>query len=63
MRATTEEQQISRVLERLVAQYPNRDPNDVAHSVEKARKRFEESRIRDFVPLLVERCVRAEFKA
>ncbi|WGI36130.1 hypothetical protein QDT91_29370 (plasmid) [Mycolicibacterium aubagnense] len=62
MSATTEEQQISHVLERLVAQYPNRDPNDVAHAVEKAHKQFEESRIRDFVPLLVERSVRAEFK-
>ena len=63
MRVTTEDQQISHVLERLVAQFPNRDPNDVAHAVANAHKRFEESRIRDFVPLLVERCVRDEFRA
>ncbi|WP_243747631.1 three-helix bundle dimerization domain-containing protein [Mycolicibacterium sp. CBMA 226] len=56
----SEDQQMAEVLTRLAAQYPSRDPADIAAEVQHARDRFTGSPVRDFVPLLVERRVRSE---
>jgi hypothetical protein len=45
---------------RLTSKYPDLPVDEIARAVQRARARFEHSRIRDFVPLLVERHARAE---
>jgi hypothetical protein len=60
MLAMSEDQRIADVLTRLVSQHPSYDPADIAQAVSHARERFAASRVRDFVPLLVERQVRSE---
>ena len=50
-----EEALISEVQARLVAKFAQLSPDHVARAVAEAHARFEHSRVRDFVPLLVER--------
>lgn len=45
---------------RLLIEYPHLPEAQVAQAVTEAHHRFADSRIRDFVPLLVERRARAE---
>jgi hypothetical protein len=45
---------------RLTSKYSDVLPDRVSSVIDSAHARFEESRIRDFVPLLVERRARAE---
>ncbi len=52
--------QIERVIERLTTRYPAASPVDVEHIVRTVHKRLAECRIRDFVPLLVEKAARRE---
>ncbi len=60
MLAMSEDQRMAEVLSRLVSQHPSYDPADIAQAVNGACERFASSRVRDFVPLLVERRVRSE---
>lgn len=46
--------------ERLTSKYADLPAERVSAAVQNARARFDQSPIRDFVPLLVERRVRAE---
>jgi hypothetical protein len=54
-RVKGEEAFISEVQARLVAKFAQLPPDHVARAVAEAHARFEQSRVRDFVPLLVER--------
>jgi hypothetical protein len=54
-RVRGEEVLISEVQARLVAKFAQLPPDHVARAVAEAHARFEQSRVRDFVPLLVER--------
>ena len=49
---------VEQVVERLVVAYPDLPRDDVAHAVYSAYERFSASRVREFVPLLVERRAR-----
>ncbi|AKK29868.1 three-helix bundle dimerization domain-containing protein [Mycobacterium sp. EPa45] len=51
---------IEQLVDRLAAAYAEVPRDDVAQTVAEAHKRFQDSRIREFVPLLVERRARAE---
>ena len=50
---------IDQVVARLMARYDDLPPEHVAGAVRSAHARFEQSPIREFVPLLVERRARA----
>jgi len=56
----SEQAAIAKLEERLTSTYADLPPDRIAAAVQGARARFEQSPIRDFVPLLVERRVRAE---
>lgn len=52
---------ITEIEQRLTSKYARRiSPDQISAAVQQARARFEHSRIRDFVPLLVERRAHAE---
>ena len=53
-----EQQQLSGVVDRLSAQYPSVSPGMVAEVVRELQDRFNGARIREFVPLFVERHAR-----
>ncbi|WP_433566896.1 three-helix bundle dimerization domain-containing protein [Nocardia sp. CA-151230] len=55
-----EDTQIRFVLERLTRRHPDLAHDDVAAIVGRAHAHFTDSRVRKFVPLLVERRVRIE---
>ncbi|WP_072804286.1 three-helix bundle dimerization domain-containing protein [Rhodococcoides yunnanense] len=52
--------QIEQVIERLTARYPFVSAGAIGHTVRTIHKRFDECRIRDFVPLLVEKAARRD---
>jgi hypothetical protein len=52
--------QVEQVIERLITRYPSVSSVDVEHTVRTVHKRLAESRIRDFVPLLVEKAARRD---
>lgn len=54
--------QIDRVVERLITRHPSLTPTDVEAVVRRIHARFADSRIRDFVPLLVEKAARRELE-
>lgn len=60
MVASNEDLQIARVERRLSTKYTNASADQIAVAVANAWKRFEQSSVRDFVPLLVERRAGAE---
>ena len=60
MRDTREAAAIGEVVRRLTAVYSDVPADKVAAAVQNARARFELSRIREFVPLFVERRAGAE---
>jgi hypothetical protein len=55
-----EEQAISRVRDRLQARFSERNPAEVTGVVETVARRFTTARIRDYIPVLVERISRDE---
>ncbi|MEE4025797.1 hypothetical protein V1Y59_22125 [Gordonia sp. PKS22-38] len=55
-----ERRQIGEVQERLIEAYSDRPSETVAAAVESAYRHFDGIRVRDFVPLLVERRANAE---
>ncbi|MGH6657154.1 MAG: three-helix bundle dimerization domain-containing protein [Actinocrinis sp.] len=59
-----ERRAIEHVISRLISTFaPGLGADDVARKVQEVYRRFEGSRIRDFVPLLVENCARRELAA
>ena len=55
-----EEEAVGRLRKRLEARYAERAPADVSSVVDRATRRFTAARIRDYVPLLIERISRDE---
>ncbi|ABK72691.1 three-helix bundle dimerization domain-containing protein [Mycolicibacterium smegmatis] len=62
MRTKSEDELIADVEDRLVKRFTTVPPRRVSDAVETARHRFDDSTIRDFVPLLVERRVTTELE-
>ncbi|CAJ1578965.1 three-helix bundle dimerization domain-containing protein [[Mycobacterium] wendilense] len=60
MAKRTEAELLSDVERRLIDEFAQLPPTAVVAAVEQARDRFSDSKIRDFVPLLVERRAFAE---
>ncbi|TLH64529.1 three-helix bundle dimerization domain-containing protein [Mycolicibacterium aubagnense] len=60
MPESSEARAIGEVVTRLAARYPSLDPARIATAVRQTHEGFASCRVRDFVPLLVERHVRAE---
>ncbi|KLL97053.1 three-helix bundle dimerization domain-containing protein [Rhodococcus rhodochrous] len=60
MSGDDEFRQIQQVTERLIVRYPLVPPDDIARAVYGVYRRFATSRVRDFVPLLVEKAVKRE---
>ena len=58
MRDLNEQTAIAQLAERLTVLYPNLGPDQVAAVVHQSHERFTDSRIRDYVPLFVERRAR-----
>jgi hypothetical protein len=58
--AVQEEKALDRVRDRLRARFSERSPNEVAGVVEHVTHEFDGARVRDFVPVLVERISRDE---
>lgn len=56
----SEQAAMAQVEERLTSKYADLPPDRVSMAIQQAHARFEQSKIRDFVPLLVERRARAE---
>ncbi|PKV82109.1 three-helix bundle dimerization domain-containing protein [Nocardia fluminea] len=50
--------QIDQVIERLVAHFPAQSPAEIELLVRRIHERFIDARVRDFVPLLVEKAAR-----
>ncbi|WP_328393480.1 three-helix bundle dimerization domain-containing protein [Nocardia sp. NBC_00416] len=55
--------QVEQVIERLISRYPSIPPSEVEVRVRTIHKRFADSRIRAFLPLLVEKAARQEIGA
>jgi hypothetical protein len=55
-----EEQAVGRLRKRLQARFSERAPADVSSVVDRVTRRFATARIRDYIPLLVERISRDE---
>jgi hypothetical protein len=58
VRDLNEQTAIDRLAEQLTGQYPNLGADEVAAVVHESHERFTDSRIRDYVPLFVERRAR-----
>lgn len=63
MSGMSEQAQIAAVHQRLTARYSWLLPEEVAAVVESAHRQFTDSRVREFVPLLVERRAHAQLSA
>jgi hypothetical protein len=62
-RLRAEESALHQLIRRLVEQFPEVDEDEIVRAVHGRYEQFEDSRIRDFVPVLVERAVRTEIVA
>jgi hypothetical protein len=62
-RERSEQAAIREIAQRLMKQFPDVPPEHIEHAIQGRYGRFEGSRIRDFVPVLVERSVRTELAA
>lgn len=58
-----EDRAIEDVIGRLKERYPATAPMDIVSAVMAARDRFTDARVRDFVPVLIEREARAQLLA
>jgi len=56
-----EKRQIGEVVDRLTEAFPDVPDHVITDAVDRAHRRFAQARIRDFVPLFVERHCRAQF--
>ncbi|MDE8647594.1 hypothetical protein PXH69_21705 [Rhodococcus qingshengii] len=52
--------QVERVITRLITRFPTIPATNIEHCVRIVHKRFTDCRIRDFVPLLVEKSARSD---
>ncbi|MBP1159880.1 hypothetical protein ABIC28_005432 [Rhodococcus sp. PvR044] len=52
--------QVEQVIARLTARYPSISPIDIEHTVRTIHQRFADGKVRDFVPLLVEKAARRD---
>ncbi|SEL38465.1 three-helix bundle dimerization domain-containing protein [Rhodococcus maanshanensis] len=52
--------QVEHVIARLIARYPSEPPTDIEHTVRTIHQRFANGKVRDFVPLLVEKAARRQ---
>ena len=59
-RARAERTALDHIAERLAAQFPELSATDIAVAIQGRYAQFEGSRIRDFIPVLVERSVKAD---
>lgn len=59
-RRRSEQKALDQIAERLAARFPELPADTITHAVQGRYAEFEGSRIRDFVPVLVERSVRAD---
>jgi hypothetical protein len=59
-RARVERAALDHLAERMAAQFPELPATEIAAAIQGKYAQFEDSRIRDFVPVLVERSVRDE---
>ncbi|MFD8102564.1 three-helix bundle dimerization domain-containing protein [Nocardia fluminea] len=50
--------QIAQVIERLITHFPAESPAEIELLVHRIHERFADARVRDFVPLLVEKAAR-----
>jgi hypothetical protein len=56
----SEQSMVAEVEQRLTTNFPHVAADKIARVVQTAHSRFEQSRVRDFIPLLVERRAKAE---
>lgn len=59
-RERTERAQLQHIAERLARQFPELPTDEIVRTIQGRYEQFEGSRIRDFVPVLVEHAVRNE---
>ncbi|MFJ4037165.1 three-helix bundle dimerization domain-containing protein [Microbacterium sp. NPDC090007] len=57
-----EESAISEIVERLEERFPQSSPETVRAAVEDARQHFSRAKVKDFVPLFIEREARARLE-
>ncbi|WP_100812019.1 MULTISPECIES: three-helix bundle dimerization domain-containing protein [unclassified Microbacterium] len=57
-----ESKAISEIVERLRERFPDATPESVADAVEYARTTFSDAKVRDFVPVLIEKEAKARLK-
>ena len=57
--ALDEEHEVAEITQRLAARFPPLTADAVATAVDEARHRFDDARVRDFVPVHIEREARA----
>ena len=62
-RLRAEEKALDALIRRLMEQFPEVEQEEIVRAVHGRYEQFEDSRIRDFVPVLVERAVRTEIVA
>ncbi|RPA12082.1 three-helix bundle dimerization domain-containing protein [Gordonia sp. OPL2] len=63
MSGKSEQQHIDEVRDRLAARFPDQSSDAVAATVDAAYRELGDTRVRDFIPLLVERRAGAELAA
>jgi hypothetical protein len=61
-RARAEQAALAAVVQRLTSQFPEVPPETIRQAVRGEYDEYDNSAIRDFVPILVERAVRAELR-
>ena len=57
-----EDQALSDVVDRLEERFPSKDRSEIEGAVAEARSHFERAKVRDFVPVLVEREARSRLE-
>ncbi|WP_202872942.1 three-helix bundle dimerization domain-containing protein [Kribbella capetownensis] len=62
MDRSDEDRAISEVIDRLAKQFPAVSADEVADAVGQSRPEFDNARVRDFVPLFVERGAKARLR-
>lgn len=59
-RLRSEQKALDQIAERMASQFPELPADRIAHAIQGRYAEFDGSRIRDFVPVLVERSVRSD---
>lgn len=60
--AMDEDHEVAEIADRLTARFPDLPKEKVSAAVDDARHRFDDARVRDFVPVLIEREARARLE-